>query len=502
MYARVRELLTPEERLQYLQIPPDLGEWELGTYFTFNQHDLEIIQQRRRDYNRLGFAVQLCVLRYLGWTLSDIKEVPVQVLRYIAKQINVDAESFASCGEREATKYEHLEEIRKEYGYQTFTLSEYRSLCKHLFSHAMVNGNPLHLIQLALDDLRKRKIILPSMATIERAVWETRKRTEEKIFKLLSSSLTEIQIARLDRVLTAMPESSKTYLAWLREIPGTSSPDSFLKVIDKLEYIRDLQLQVDTKGIHPNRLRQLSKIGSRYEPHSFRRFNDPKKYAILVAYLLELIQDLTDLAFEIHDRQIMILLSKGRKAQEELQKQNGKSINEKVVHFADLGAALIKARSEGIDPFVALDAVMPWDQLVASVEEAKRLARPVDYDSNIIEVGVDIDRLSLMGIVGQPKMTAQYIQVSGRVGRRPYERPGLIVTIYSNQNSRDKSHFEHFNEYHQRLYAQVETTSLTPFSTASLERGLTAVIIGFLRQRLDWQMAIYPALELSISLYN
>lgn len=177
-----------------------------------------------------------------------------------------------------------------------------------------------------------------------------------------------------------MPESSKTYLAWFREIPGTSSPDSFLKVIEKLEYIRDLQLQVDTKSIHPNRLRQLSKIGSRYEPHSFRRFNDPKKYAILVAYLLELIQDLTDLAFEIHDRQIMILLSKGRKAQEKLRKQNGKSINEKVVHFADLGAALIKARSEGIDPFVALDAVMPWDQIVASVEEAKRLARPVDYD--------------------------------------------------------------------------------------------------------------------------
>lgn len=112
--------------------------------------------------------------------------------------------------------------------------------------------------------------------------------------------------------------------------------------------------------------------------------------------------------------------------------------------------------------------------------------------SNIIEVGVDIDRLSLMGIIGQPKMTAQYIQVSGRVGRRPHERPGLIVTVYSNQNSRDKSHFEHFNEYHQRLYAQVETTSLTPFSTASLERGLTAVIIGFLRQGMDMQIAKYP----------
>jgi xylose isomerase len=100
----------------------------------------------------------------------------------------------------------------------------------------------------------------------------------------------------------------------------------------------------------------------------------------LVVYLIELIQDLTDQAFEIHDRQILQLLSKGRKKQEELQKQNGKSINEKVVQFADLGAALIKARTEGIDPFIALDVVIPWDKLVTSVEEAKRLARPVDYD--------------------------------------------------------------------------------------------------------------------------
>ncbi len=121
MYARVRELLTPEERVQYLKVPPELGEWELGAYFTLTQHDLDIIQRRRRDYNRLGFAVQLCILRFLGWTISDIKEVPMQILRYIAKQINADVISFASYGEREATKYEHLEEIRREYGYQSFT---------------------------------------------------------------------------------------------------------------------------------------------------------------------------------------------------------------------------------------------------------------------------------------------------------------------------------------------------------------------------------------------
>jgi len=211
-------------------------------------------------------------------------------------------------------------------------------------------------------------------------VWESRQSAEEKILALLTASLTSEHTEKLDKLLSPMPESNKTYLAWLREIPGSCSPDAFLTVSEKLVFLRGLQLQIDIKDIHPNRLRQLSKVGARYEPHSFRRFGSTKKYAVMVAYLIELIADLTDLAFDIHDRQIMQLLSKGRKAQAELQQKNGKSINEKVIHFADFGSALIKARSEGVNPFTALEAVMPWEQLVASVEEAKQLARPVNYD--------------------------------------------------------------------------------------------------------------------------
>lgn len=108
---------------------------------------------------------------------------------------------------------------------------------------------------------------------------------------------------------------------------------------------------------------------------------------------------------------------------------------------------------------------------------------PIDVclASNIIEVGVDIPRLSLMTILGQPKTTAQYIQVTGRVGRKWQERPGLVVTMYPPRRPRDRSHFEKFRSYHQRLYAEVEPTSVTPWSTPAMERALHAVIIGFIR---------------------
>lgn len=108
---------------------------------------------------------------------------------------------------------------------------------------------------------------------------------------------------------------------------------------------------------------------------------------------------------------------------------------------------------------------------------------PVDVclASNIIEVGVDLPRLSLMSVVGQPKSTSQYIQVSSRVGRGK-DKPGLVVVLYGQSKPRDRSHYEHFRGYHQKLYAQVEPTSVTPFSTPAIERALQGILIAAVRQ--------------------
>jgi hypothetical protein len=102
--------------------------------------------------------------------------------------------------------------------------------------------------------------------------------------------------------------------------------------------------------------------------------------------------------------------------------------------------------------------------------------------SNIIEVGVDIQRLSLLMVVGQPKSTSQYIQITGRVGRNWQERPGLVVTLYGASKPRDRSHFEKFQSYHQRLYAEVEPASVTPFALPVLKRALHASMLSYIRQ--------------------
>lgn len=143
-------------------------------------------------------------------------------------------------------------------------------------------------------------------------------------------------------------------------------------------------------------------------------------------------------------------------------------------------------KSRSLEPMMELTGRISAAEVASSLERLGISAGERDsivtcLASSIMEVGVDVQRLGLLVIMGQPKMASQYIQVAGRVGRAREKGPGLVIMLYNPSRARDRSIYEQFHSYHNRLYARVEPLSVTPFALQTLDKGLIGAILAHYR---------------------
>lgn len=147
-----------------------------------------------------------------------------------------------------------------------------------------------------------------------------------------------------------------------------------------------------------------------------------------------------------------------------------------------------KERRRYINKYLELTSRVDSAEITEALQDLERRygadenEKPVDIclATNMISVGVDVPRLGLMTVVGQPKTTSEYIQATSRVGRDK-NAPGLVVTLYNTGKPRDRSHYEHFRTYHSTLYKQVEPTSVTPWAIPVRKRALHALLVSMVR---------------------
>ncbi len=153
----------------------------------------------------------------------------------------------------------------------------------------------------------------------------------------------------------------------------------------------------------------------------------------------------------------------------------------------DLAELTSRMRSEDIPKILdQLEAVFDpkneakRKELIAKGDFKSLTKKPIDVllATNMISVGVDVPRLGLMVVCGQPKATAEYIQATSRVGRK---KPGIVCTVYNWARPRDLSHYETFEHYHSTFYKHVEALSVTPFSTGAIRRGLAGLLVSLVR---------------------
>jgi TnpA family transposase len=260
------------------------------------------------------------------------------ILTYLAEQIGEVPDVFADYATRDPTRREHLAEILRVFGFHPFTMQIYRDLSRWLMPIALSTDQGIVLMEALIEELRTRHVVLPAVSTLERLGWETRRRAQQQVFTTLTQDLSEEQRKQLDTLLVVSADGRRTPLAWLREPPGPAKPSSFLKVIERLRYIRSFGLApLLARRVHANRLRRLAHEGEQYTPQFLERFDPLRRYATLVAYLLDMTATLTDTALEMHDHIMGLLFKQGQKKQLAHFELRGKAINEKVRLYADVG---------------------------------------------------------------------------------------------------------------------------------------------------------------------
>ena len=375
-----RGLLTPAQRAALLALPTDPRA--VAEHYTLTPADRELIDARRTAANRLGFALQLCLLRQPGraWVLGE--PLPPALLRFVADQLGVlpaDLEDYAT---RVETRSDHLAELLGLLGLEPFAQRHYRPLRDWLVGVARTSDHAVLLVDALLKELRTRRVLAPPIDRLERIAASARHRARRDAYAALTADLGDEQRAGLDALLERRREEDwRTAMGWLREPPGAATPANVLRRLDRLEALRSVSIPPEWgRRVHHNRLVQLAREGAATTVAHLRDLEATRRYATLVAVVIEGAATLTDQALDLHTRVIGSAFNKARRKHLEQFEASAKQVNEKVDLYARVGRAVLDAREAGGDVLEAVESVLDWAELERSVSEAEGLARPHGFD--------------------------------------------------------------------------------------------------------------------------
>jgi len=240
------EFLTESQQESYGRFAGEPSPAELARYFHFDDTDRVLIRKRRSAPNRLGFALQLGTVRYLGTFLPNPIGVPPGVIAYVGRQLAIpDASSLAEYMEREATRLEHTAEIRSIYAYQDFHDPPWRfRFTRWLYTRTWLsNERPSHLFELATDWLLQRKVLLPGISTLTRLIAHIRDRAALRAWQRLARLPNEDQRRQLEALLTVPEDKRRSRFDQLRQGPRHVSGPSMIAALERYEAFRNLGIR-------------------------------------------------------------------------------------------------------------------------------------------------------------------------------------------------------------------------------------------------------------------
>jgi TnpA family transposase len=263
---------------------------ELERFFFLDDDDRDLIALRRSDGHRLGMALQICTVRYLGLFLENPLDVPWPVVEHLAAQLGVtDPSCVKRYVERAKTAYEHSWEIRRRFGYHEFEDQAWgRKFRTFLYGRAWTHPEgPVALFNHAVGWLRRNWVLLPGASVLARQVAEARAVAERRLHitvaravRRADPSLPAALVSLLD-----VPEGSRfSELERLRRSPTRSTGTAMARALERVEEIAAFGLQrVDLSRVPVTRLTSLARYGLVSKAQAIQRAPEPKRTALVAA---------------------------------------------------------------------------------------------------------------------------------------------------------------------------------------------------------------------------
>ncbi len=291
------QFLTIAERERLSKFPQEISKEDVITFFTLTGEDLNQIPTTSADYNRLGFALQLSALRFLGFCPDELMTTPSEVVTYVAKQLKIDSPSLDAYGQREHTRTDHLQQIRQYLGFRKASEADLTTLLEWLLQRALEHDKPTLLFQMATDWLYKQKIVRPGVTILERMVIQARQQAQEETYRQLNFLISDERKSLLDKLLITEETLGRTPLFWLRYGAVANTPTAILQTISKLEFLFSYGVsEWDLSSLNPNRQKFLAQMGRKSTNQALQRMNEQRRYPILLSFLRQ--SQASDLSYD------------------------------------------------------------------------------------------------------------------------------------------------------------------------------------------------------------
>ncbi|MHA7882110.1 Tn3 family transposase [Nitratireductor rhodophyticola] len=374
-----RQILTDRQRTALLGLPVD--EATLLRFYTLADDDLEHIHLRRRAENRLGFALQLCALRYPGRVLNHGEVIPQEILQFLGAQLGLDEEALLTYAARRQTRQEHMAALREIYGYRIFSGRGARVLIEWLDQEAEEARSNEDLARRLIEKCRRTQTIVPAITTIERLCADALVDAERRIEARIACRLDHTTRQSLANLLENTVDGRVSRFVWLRQFDPGKNSAATNRLLDRLEYLQKLALPAGLfDGVPAHRISRLRRQGERYYADGLRELPEDRRLAILAVCAVEWQAMLADAVVESHDRIVGKTYRTAQRLCEARIADEKAAVRQTLQSFANLGGALISAQDDGTALEDVIAANPGWEDFRNLVAMATGLSSTMAAD--------------------------------------------------------------------------------------------------------------------------